>query len=50
MPISHLFNLAKTLLEGEKTVPEKQMSYSKAFRHPHTEFVFKRALSSQDSP
>lgn len=25
------------------------MSYSKAFRHPHKEFVFKRALSSQDS-
>lgn len=50
MPISHLFNLAKTLLGEKKVVPEKQMSYSKAFRHPHTEFVLKRALSSQDKP
>lgn len=49
MPISHLFNLAKALLGKKKIVPEKLMSYSKAFRHPHTESVFKRALSSQDS-
>lgn len=51
MTISHLLNLAKALLgkKKKKVVPEKQMNYLKTFRHPHTESVFKRGLSSRDS-